>query len=206
MNAIQYLHILKNEMHSVIFGTVDENQLPVTCVVDIMLADENGLYFLTAKGKSFYGRLKATPFISLTGMKGKDTLSSRSITLRGKVREIGSQLLPEIFHQNPYMADIYPDEISRSALTVFQIYEGTGEFFDLSCRPIFRETFSFGGMKAPESGFYVTEKCTGCKSCYQVCPQKCINVSICPSEIQQKHCLRCGKCQEICPQQAIERR
>lgn len=206
MKAIQYLHILKNEMHSVIFGTVDENQLPVTCVVDIMLADENGLYFLTAKGKSFYGRLKATPFISLTGMKGKDTLSSRSITLRGKVHEIGSQLLPEIFHQNPYMADIYPDEISRSALTVFQIYEGTGEFFDLSCHPIFRETFSFGSMEVLESGFYVTAKCIGCKSCYQVCPQKCINISICPSEIQQNHCLRCGKCQEICPQQAIERR
>ena len=54
---MNYLEYLVNEIHSTIVATVDENGLPVTCAVDMMDADENGLYFLTAKGKSFYKRL-----------------------------------------------------------------------------------------------------------------------------------------------------
>ena len=38
-----------------------------TCVIDLMLSDEDGLYFLTARGKSFYERLTARPFAALTG-------------------------------------------------------------------------------------------------------------------------------------------
>ena len=33
-------------------------------------------------------------------------------------------------NSNPYMNEIYPTEESRRALTVFQIYEGTGEWFN----------------------------------------------------------------------------
>ena len=34
------------------------NGEPVTCAIDIMDYDTDGLYFLTAKGKNFYNRLK----------------------------------------------------------------------------------------------------------------------------------------------------
>lgn len=205
MSAEKYLQILQQEIHSVIFATTDSMNLPVTCVIDIMLADECGLYFLTAKGKAFYDRLKNHPFISLTGLKGNDTMHSQSITLRGKVREIGQERLTKIFSQNPYMAKIYPNSESRSALTVFQIYKGSGEFFDLSCTPIFREKFSFGGMENHTTLFYITSKCNNCKLCSHVCPQQCIDISKKPFLIQQEHCLHCGKCMEICPVQAIER-
>ena len=43
----------RQDIHSVVFAATDEQNLPVTCVIDIMLADKNGLYFLTAKGKAF---------------------------------------------------------------------------------------------------------------------------------------------------------
>ena len=46
------------------------------------------------------------------------------------------------------MKAIYPNAASRTALTVFQIYKGGGEFFDLSQKPIFRERFSLGGMES----------------------------------------------------------
>ena len=55
---MNYLHYLEKEIHSVIMATVDDSGLPVTCAIDIMDSDENGLYFLTAKGKGFYDRLK----------------------------------------------------------------------------------------------------------------------------------------------------
>lgn len=137
-------------------------------------------------------------------MKGTDTLSSKSITLRGEVREIGQKRLSEIFQKNPYMEAIYPNKESRTALTVFQIYKGSGEFFDLSQKPIFREQFSFGGMENHASCFFVTDKCNGCKRCTDVCPQNCIDISAYPVKIKQEHCLHCGKCIEICPLQAIE--
>lgn len=54
----KYLEYIVNEIHTTIVATVNENGLPVTCVIDMMYCDENGLYFLTAKGKNFYHRLK----------------------------------------------------------------------------------------------------------------------------------------------------
>lgn len=202
----KYLKLLVEDIHTVIFATSDNNGHPATCAIDIMLYDEKGLYFLTAKGKSFYRRLKDCPFISLTGISGKDTMSGKSITIRGEVREIGSQKLGEIFKVNPYMAEIYPGAESRAALTVFQIYRGSGEFFDLSCRPIFRESFSFGGEAAAEEIFYITDKCTACGKCRVACPQECIEIKDDIAVIQQEHCLHCGRCEEICPVKAVERR
>ena len=54
-----------------------------------MDADDNSLYFLTAKGKTFYDRLKDQGFLAFTGMKGEDTLSRVAVSVRGKVRELG---------------------------------------------------------------------------------------------------------------------
>ena len=53
----------------------------------MMDADENGLYFLTARGKGFYDRLKKRGFLALTALKGEDTMTSVAVSIRGKVRE-----------------------------------------------------------------------------------------------------------------------
>ena len=47
------------------------------------------------------------------------------------------------------------------ALTVFQIYEGTGEWFDLSKKPIERASFNFGKVEIKREGYFVTEYCIG---------------------------------------------
>ena len=60
MDAGACLRYLQREIHTAVAATIDTDGLPVTCAVDIMDADEGGLYFLTARGKGFYGRLKAT--------------------------------------------------------------------------------------------------------------------------------------------------
>ena len=110
MTTQEILNILQSDIHSVVFATLDEHGLPQTCVIDLMLADDDGLYFLTAKGKAFYRRLMAKPFVSISGMKGRDTLSTTAISVRGAVRSIGKKRLAEIFEKNPYMAKIYPTE------------------------------------------------------------------------------------------------
>lgn len=205
MTVREILSILQTDIHSTVFATLDECGLPQTCVIDLMLADEQGLYFLTAKGKSFYDRLMAKPFVALSGMKGSDTLSTLAISLRGSVRNIGKERLAEIFEKNPYMSSIYPTEKSRDALEVFQIYKGEGEYFDLSQLPPCRQSFSFGGEEIHQTGYRINaDKCIGCQGCRSVCPAKCIADTI-PRMIDMAHCLHCGNCFRICPVKAVER-
>ncbi len=206
MEARDYLEYIVQEIHTTVVATVDDEGLPVTAAIDMMDADENGLYFLTAKGKGFYDRLKKREFLALTAMKGKDTMSSVAVSVRGKVKELGNEKIPELFEKNPYMHQIYPTEESMEALTVFRIYEGTGEWFDLSKKPVERASFSFGGAHKKEEGFFITDACIGCGSCVSVCPQGCIITDSVPYQIEQGHCLHCGNCMTACPVGAVVRR
>ena len=81
MTTKDYLEYIVREIHTTIVATVDDEGLPVTAAIDMMDCDENGLYFLTAKGKSFYDRLVKREFLALTAIKGEDTLSSVAVSL-----------------------------------------------------------------------------------------------------------------------------
>ena len=103
MTATEVLMYLQQEIHTTVAATTDTDGRPVTCAIDMMDADEKGLYFLTAKGKGFYTRLKENGYMALTGMKGADTMSCVAVSVRGKVKELGGELLPRLFEKNPYL-------------------------------------------------------------------------------------------------------
>lgn len=92
MQRRDYLKYIVEEIHSAVFATVDGEGRPVTCAIDIMDYDESGLYFLTAKGKIFYERLKANENIAFTAMKGEDTLSCVALSVQGRAKEIDGQV------------------------------------------------------------------------------------------------------------------
>ena len=116
---MDYLKYLTKEIHSTVMATVDENALPVTCAIDIMDYDENGLYFLTAKGKNFYARLKTGRYVSLTGMKGTDTLSCIAISVRGKVEEVGNDYLNRLFEKKQlYVRNLSLQRVSHNSYRV----------------------------------------------------------------------------------------
>ena len=96
----KYLDILVNDIHSTVIAKIKDNH-PVTRVIDMMLYDDNGLYFLTGKGKEFYSQLMEQKYIALSSIKDK-----RSINLAGKVENIGYEKLDEIFEKSPYMKEI----------------------------------------------------------------------------------------------------
>ena len=133
-------------------------------------------------------------------------MSSVAVSIRGKVRDLGYERIPALFAKNPYMKEIYPTEDSMKALTVFQVYAGTGEWFDLSKKPIERASFTFGGVAQNPEGYFITDACIGCGSCAAVCPQNCISSDSISYVIEQEHCLHCGNCIEACPVGAVERR
>ena len=205
--AREYFRYLVEQIHTTIVATVDDDGLPVTAAIDMMDYDDDSLYFLTAKGKSFYDRLTKRGFLAFTALKGDYTMSSVALSVKGKVWELGFEKIPELFEKNPYMREIYPTEESMQALTAFQIYEGTGEWFDLSKKPIERASFSFGGSTAAKGeGYFITDACIGCGSCAAVCPQNCIITDRIPYVIEQEHCLHCGNCMTACPVGAVVRR
>lgn len=201
MTKNEYLKLLVEDIHSATVATVDADGHPQTRVIDMMLWDETGVYFLTAKGKAFYTQLMEQRYIALSATKGKV-----SISLRGGIQNIGSEKLDAIFAKNPYMQSIYPGD-TRSALEVFRLYEADGEFFDIrDPAHISRDSFTIGKSAQDAPGYYVGKGCIGCKLCYAVCPQKCIDISQKPVVIDRHHCLHCGRCAEACPKQIIEKR
>ncbi|WP_298364343.1 4Fe-4S binding protein [uncultured Lutibacter sp.] len=203
MDVKAFLDVLVEEIHSVVIATTDENGLPCTRVIDMMMHDDDAVYFLTAKGKAFYKQLMEKPYVSLSGLTtGNGTMDKKSISISGAIRNIGSEKLEEIFEKNPYMATIYPSDESRTALEVFCLYKGQGAYFDLSTKPITRGSFSLGGKTIQNYGYFITEDCTGCGLCVEKCPQNCISVGE-PYKINQDNCLHCGNCFSVCPEKAV---
>lgn len=144
MQTKDYFAFIVKEIHTVIVATTDDDGLPVTCAIDMMDHDGESLYFLTSRKKNFYARLKSRGYIALTGIKGEDTMSRAAVSVRGKVRELGAGKVKELFDKNPYMYELYPDERAQEVIAVFQLYEGTGDWFDLSQKPIGTAKFEFG--------------------------------------------------------------
>ena len=131
---------------------------------------------------------------------------SVAVSVRGHVEEAGEIVLSHLLEKNPYMFEIYPAEESRKALSAFRMYDGTGEFFNLSVKPIVRKPFSFGNCISESDAMEISDSCTGCGLCLAACPQQCIDSSTIPFRIRNENCLMCGRCIEICPQKAVSRR
>lgn len=200
MTKTDYLKTLVEEIHSTTVATIGTDRHPQTRIIDIMHYDEKGVYFLTAKGKEFYAQLMEQQYVAISATKNKIAIS-----LRGKVKNIGKKNLDIMFEKNLYMKEIYPGD-TREALEVFQLYEAQGEYFDISDPShIVRDTIVIGEKEAVQTGYFVGKGCIGCKLCYSVCPQKCIDISSVPVKIEQNHCLHCGRCAQICPKQCIQK-
>lgn len=197
MDAQNCLQLLR-DIKDVAFATVDEQGHPQVRIIDIMLAGEECLYFVTARGKPFHRQLDATGEVAVTGM----TPDWRMVRLSGKVcKESDPALLDRVFASNPGMNDVYPGD-TRSILDVFRIWQGHGELLSLAQTPIERQSFCFGGDQGRAAGFVITDACAACGLCAEGCPQQCIAPGA-PFVIDQSHCLHCGRCAELCPFEAV---
>jgi pyruvate ferredoxin oxidoreductase delta subunit len=47
------------------------------------------------------------------------------------------------------------------------------------------------------------EKCVGCGTCVQFCPEASIEIINKKAEIDYEYCKGCGVCAEVCPKKAI---
>ena len=77
MTKQDYLKLLVENIHSTTVATIGADGHPQTRVIDMMLYDEQGVYFLTAKGKAFYAQLMEQGYIALSARRSAST-SQRS--------------------------------------------------------------------------------------------------------------------------------
>ncbi|CCI84676.1 pyridoxamine 5'-phosphate oxidase family protein [Lactobacillus pasteurii] len=140
----EFLQLIVDSFQSVIFGTVDENGDPHTNVADIEVRDGDKLIFATTYQKAFYNRLKNHPKISITALKGDETLDSVGFTLDGIAQEVDLKYLDEIFAKRPEMAQISANHSERrEILRPFAIVPVAGSIYDLRQQPIFQKGFKF---------------------------------------------------------------
>jgi uncharacterized pyridoxamine 5'-phosphate oxidase family protein/NAD-dependent dihydropyrimidine dehydrogenase PreA subunit len=188
------------ELIDVSISTVDENGNPQSRIIDIMHADEETVYFLTARGKRIYKQLEANNHVAIVGLS-----NNKTVRVIGEVEKLENQKewIDLMFDENPFLNNVYPGD-KRYILEPFKLVKGEMEFFDLNQKPIYRQSFTINTEK-PEyftESFKIGENCIGCGICYNSCPQQAILEGI-PPKIQQEHCLHCGTCYENCPNDNI---
>lgn len=180
-------------------ATVDEDGHPRTRIINVLWADDSGMYLVASKGKPFYKQMVETGEVAISAMCPE----CQSLKFLGKCRIVGKEWVGKIFDENPGIREVYPGK-TRYILDAFHVYEGQGEWFDLLHYPISRETFSYGGVAEEHPGFLITDECIECGSCIETCPQQCIEEGS-PYRIEWEHCLQCGACFETCPADAVQR-
>jgi uncharacterized pyridoxamine 5'-phosphate oxidase family protein len=195
MKELDFLRKLK----SVAFATIEDG-LPSVRIADVMLIEDEKIYFLTDRGKSFYRQLIENKNVALVGMDENYV----SIRISGKAIQADCTYVDRIFEENPSLGDIYAPN-TRDILEAFCICEGIGEIFDLSDKQPKRTRFAFGGAEPVASGYSIKkDACIKCRVCVVSCPVGAISEKDEALVIDNTSCLECGRCFEFCPVEAIE--
>lgn len=83
MNVQRCLDILR-EIKDVAFATVDENGFPQIRIIDVMIVENEKLYFCTARGKDFYHQIITNGQVAITGMNKEFQM----VRLNGKAKKL----------------------------------------------------------------------------------------------------------------------
>ena len=59
------------------------------------------------------------------------------------------------------------------------------------------------GKKPPRKSPVITDKCTACGECENICPRDAVKVKDRMAEVTYAKCIRCFCCHEVCPEDAI---
>ena len=120
--------------------------------------------------------------LAFTGVQENLYGKCATVTLRGRVEEMGSGVRFAVLEKNEAVFEFYKNEESRKNLTVFRMYQGVGERTERHAGTVARTPLRFGdermnaGIK--KRWYFITEDCDGCRACVSKCPEGCIDVSM----------------------------
>lgn len=197
LQKLQYVGVLA-------FATVDADGAPQVRNISAIHYEPDAIYFFTARGKDFCRELLSDGRVQILGYTRYKEMIRLSAKAEPVPDEAQQKWIRTIFEEQPYLSNVYPGD-TREIGIVFVIRDARIEYFNLSVRPIFRESYSVGSGHVTMQGYQVTDACIGCGTCAEHCPQACIEPGE-PFRIHQEHCLHCGNCFEHCPVSAIKKR
>ena len=131
MKVEDIMQILQNDMKVAVVSTVDEEGQPHARHINMGVANENGVFFMTSPKTDFYKQLKENPKVAITGFN-EDGYLIQVIRITGEVRDLGKEGLAEVLKDNPYVEQVYPDESERQNVQVFHLYKGDGFYHSMS--------------------------------------------------------------------------
>ncbi|MBQ8935771.1 MAG: pyridoxamine 5'-phosphate oxidase family protein, partial [Oscillospiraceae bacterium] len=82
--SVQHYFGMLRAMKDVAFATTAEDGTPRVRIIDVMLVEDEKLYFLTASGKDFYRELMTTGRVAITGLNKE----WETVRLWGKVKNV----------------------------------------------------------------------------------------------------------------------
>ena len=131
MKVEDIMQILQNDMKVAVVSTVDEEGQPHARHINMGVANENGVFFMTSPKTDFYKQLKENQKVAITGFN-EDGYLIQVIRITGEVRDLGKEGLAEVLKDNPYVEQVYPDESERQNVQVFHLYKGDGFYHSMS--------------------------------------------------------------------------
>ena len=154
IQKLQYVGVLA-------FATVDEEGRPQVRNISAIHYEPDAIYFFTARGKDFCRELLSDGHVQILGY----TRYKEMIRLSAKVEPVpeGQQRkwMDTIFSEQPYLSNVYPGD-TRDIGIVFEIRDGSIEYFNLGVRPICRENYAIGGGEISTKGYRIGDLCIGC--------------------------------------------
>lgn len=108
MEVNTYLQILR-DIKDVAFATVDAHGMPQVRIIDIMIVENEKIYFCTSRGKDFHQQLLHNGNVAITGMNK----NYQMVRVSGKAQRLDSNnyWIDRIFEENPSMNDVYPGKV-----------------------------------------------------------------------------------------------
>ena len=131
MKVNDIMRILQEDMKVAVVSTVDENGQPHARHINMGVANENGVFFMTNPKTNFYQQLQGNQKVAITGFN-EEGYVVQVIRITGTVREVGKEGLEEVLKDNPYVERVYPEESDRNNVQVFHLYKGEGFYHSLS--------------------------------------------------------------------------
>lgn len=195
----EYLTMI-TEIKTVAVATINGDK-PEVRMLDILLEENDMLFFTTASGKPFSAQLKLSGKIAITTM----TPDKRMIRLWGKVQTTDLSYKTKIIEKHPEF-EMISKLMGNETAEIFSIYDIVLEVFDQSkcpSAPLDRESYAFGDAIVEQRGYCISATCTNCGICASRCPMKTIYHSKDHYLIDQSHCLQCGLCTVVCPHEAV---
>lgn len=171
--------------------------LPENRIISLQRLSDGELYFMTSRGKPFYRQLQEQPHVAIASLLD-DT--HHCIRIRAAVEECTDPAVYRDYaEKNPGTMKMY--RYNTDLIVLFRLARGTGEILHLYRDDMIRRLrFGFGGERPEELTYFITERCTGCGSCFDHCAEH----SIYRSEdgkyhIRSMDCDDCGICYTKCP-------